>query len=260
MLCACSETTLYHFLISTDEGDTWKEISLPVSDYEYIHNVLISKGSIFVVMGTYSDIILKSSDCGDTWETVNLGDYVGDTISRAVIQDGYNGYILFPRSSYSEGYLWNGSEFKKVEMPGIIGMPEQKDFAISAPCVYGAIISRTRKGLAFVVQLEDDYGIHVKKTFDYSAVNNAGVAPIIAKDREHLCSLNYSNKRFAILDYISRIAYTKKEIPEVGDQASTRDKQFDCTVTDYSNGVMQISTYHDTVPLIREPRGDITLG
>ena len=259
LLCACSESTLYHFLISTDEGDTWKEISLPVSDYEYIHNVLISKGSIFVVMGTYSDIILKSSDCGDTWERVNLGDYVGDNTSRAVIQDGYNGYILFPCSNYSEGYLWNGSEYKKVEMPGLIGMPNQTDFAISAPCVYGAIISRASKGLAFVVQLEDDYGIHIKKVFDYSAVNNAGVAPIIAKDREHLCSLNYSNKRFAILDYISRIAYTKKEIPEVGDQAATIDKQFDCTVTDYSNGVMKISIYQDSVPLIREPRGDTYL-
>lgn len=256
LLCACSESTLYHFLISTDEGDTWKEISIPVSDYEYIHNVLISKGSIFVVMGTYSDIILKSSDCGDTWERVNLGDYVGDNTSRAVIQDGYNGYILFPCSNYSEGYLWNGSEYKKVEIPGLIGMPNQTDFAISAPCVYGAIISRASKGLAFVVQLEDDYGIHIKKVFNYSAVNNAGVAPIIAKDREHLCSLNYSNKRFAILDYISRIAYTKKEIPEVGDQAATIDKQFDCTVTDYSNGVMKISIYQDSVPLIREPRGD----
>ena len=260
LLCACSESTLYHFLISTDEGDTWKEISLPVSGYEYIHNVLISKGSIFVVMGTYSDIILKSSDCGDTWETVKLDDYTGDTTSRAVIQDGYNDYILFPCSDYSKGYLWNGSEFKKVEMPDIIGMPNQTDFAISAPCVYGAIISRASKGLAFVVQLEDDYGIHFKKTFDYSAVNNAGVAPIIAKDREHLCSLNYSNRRFAILDYLGRVAYTKKEIPEVGDQASTIDKQFDCTVTNYSNGVMNISIYNDRVPLMREPRGDITLG
>nr|DAH35492.1 MAG TPA: Photosynthesis system II assembly factor YCF48 [Caudoviricetes sp.] len=259
LLCACSETTLYHFLISTDEGDTWKEISLPVSNYEYIHNVLISKGSIFVVMGTYSDIILKSSNCGDTWETVNLGDYVGDNTSRAVIQDGYNEYILFPCSSYSEGYLWNGSEYKKVTIPNNIGMPNQTDFAISAPCAYGAIMSRARNSKAFVVQLEDD-GLHIKKTFDYSAVNNAGVAPIIAKDKEHLCSLNYSNKRFAIFDYIFRIAYTKKEIPEVGDQASTIDKMFNYTVTNYSNGVMNISIYDDTVPLIREPRGDITLG
>lgn len=270
-IVACSTSSMAGFYISTDDGENWK--SCKISDKwdswnqgmgKMISQVLFSKGTIFVLFGANYEEIYKSSDCGETWQKVEYDNKLGVYTSNyqwqgnMTIKDGYNEYLFFPNSTFTFGYLWDGSNFQKISFNNTTYSGYE---AVSIPQLYSALIYRN--GLYKIIQL-DDQGFHEISSFTVWKGTPKTVLPPVCIDYETISTLINMGADVEINQVRFPRTYTKKFPPEVGDKTATfatkQDEFWTDKITSYTDGLITTSTYGDDYKYKREPRGDVTLG
>lgn len=270
-IVACGTSSMAGFYISTDDGENWK--SCKIGDKwdswnqgmgKMISQVLFSKGTIFVLFGANYEEIYKSSDCGETWQKVEYDNKLGVYTSNyqwqgnMTIKDGYNEYLFFPASTFTFGYLWDGSNFQKISFNNITYSGYA---AVSIPQLYSALIYRN--GLYKIIQL-DDQGFHEISSFTVWKGTPKTVLPPVCIDYETISTLINMGADVEINQVRFARTYTKKFPPEVGDKTATfatkQDEFWTDEITSYTDGLITTSTYGDDYKYQREPRGDVTLG
>ncbi len=106
-ICYKTGNFIQSILKTTDAGNTWKDLSLPVSSggaYYWINSVYFINSNIGFVVG--NGIILKTINAGNTWSTVSLPSGIAnDYIFSVYFTDADNGYAVGTDSTLYTGII-----------------------------------------------------------------------------------------------------------------------------------------------------------